>query len=94
MIFPSDLKETVILALSDNLKDMKGVDIFSKTSENDLIRYHMGLGMMLRNHYKLWEKKKLEKYINPDDYTEYFMYSNADDLSFEFIKEAQRLINE
>jgi len=94
MTFPADLKETVILALSDNLKDMKAVEVFSKASEIELFRYHMGLGTMIRNHYKLWEKKKLEKYINPDDYMEYLMYSNADELSFEFMKEAQKLINE
>ena len=64
MRVPIDLKDTIILILSDNLKDMSEVEKFKKCPEDDLISYHHGLGTDIRNHYKLWEDKEIEKYVD------------------------------
>ena len=57
------------------------------TKEEDMINYHFNIGMELRNHYKLWESK-----IKQLD--EFGFEVHPDDISFEFIKEAQRQIND
>ncbi len=78
MIFPTDLKETVI----DILGDSQEVDKFIEST--DLFVYHFGLGMQIRNHYKLWKDKELEKYIEEDEFI------HPDDISYDWMLEAQK----
>ncbi len=87
MIYPVDLVETVTLYVTDNLKDMSALKTFKDTKEEDMINYHFNIGMELRNHYKLWESKI-------EQLDEFGFEVHPDDISFEFIKEAQRQIND
>lgn len=88
MIYPEDLKETAILLLTDDLKNMEELKNFTEIDDEfKLIDYHFGLGMALRNHYKLWVQKNLDKYLEEDE-----MFIGADDVSFKFMKKAQELI--
>ena len=84
MHYPIDLIEITTLFLTDNLKNMKELDIFIKTDSDNLIVYHMLLGMHLRNHYKMWDMET--------QYDESGMPIHVDDLSFEYIKEAQKIL--
>ena len=87
LTYPFDLRETVILLLTDNLKNMDEIPEFIKTEGDDIIKYHHGLGTMIRNHYNLWDKKELEKYIGDS-------YCHPDDTSYWFMREAQNLMKE
>lgn len=60
MIYPDDLVETVALILSDNCKQMIEINAFALTPDDDLIRYHHGLGTDVRNHYSMWDEKAME----------------------------------
>lgn len=48
-------------------------DIFMKSSKEELITFHHGLGRWIRNTWKLWQDSELNKYmkslgfIHPDD---------------------------
>ena len=52
------------------------IAIIKNTNENDLINYHMGLGMWIRNNWGLWENSRLAQYFDslgvehPDDMSE------------------------
>ena len=85
MKYPDDLVDTVSLILSDNCKYMVEINVFALTPDDDLIRYHHGLGTAIRNHYNLWDSKV-------EQLDEYGFPIHPDDISFEFIKEAQRLL--
>ena len=87
LTYPNDLRETVVLLLTDNLKDMKLIKEFTDTKGDDIIKYHHGLGTMIRNHYKLWEETELEKYLGGG-------YCHPDDTAYWFMREAQRQLNE
>jgi len=68
--FPKDLSNVVYeyFTKENELNDFLN-------SEN-LLKYHFNLGMYLRNHYKLWEKKFYDEYnllIHPDDVSSYFV---------------------
>ena len=65
-MYPTDLKDTVILMLTDELQDMNELEVFKETDFDDVIRYHYGLGTMIRNHYKLWDETEIAKY--PDEF--------------------------
>jgi hypothetical protein len=68
---PTDLEdafgELQKMLRPDLLKEMKN------GSEQDMIRYHMGLGLWMRNNWGLWGGSRLAKYFNgvgifhPDD---------------------------
>lgn len=76
MKYPENLTEYITITLTKSeLND------FIKTPEKDLIKYHFGLGMNLRNYYKLWK--------NTDKYSDN-MIIDADEISFEFIKKTHK----
>jgi hypothetical protein len=84
MQYPIDLVETTTLFITDNLKNMEQLDTFIKADLDALISYHMSLGTHLRNFYKMWSMNT--QYDNSG------IPIHVDDLSFEYIKEAQRLL--
>jgi len=60
----------VIMKKNINKEDLEMIE---NMSEDELSKLHLGLGMFLRNKWKLWEGSKLSKYFNslgidhPDD---------------------------
>ena len=86
MKYPNDLKEIVVLELTNNLKDYTELNKFQVCNTQDLYMYHFGLGTFLRNYYKLWET--IEEYVSEDEFI------HPDDVSFEFLKEAQKQLQE
>ncbi len=68
---PRNLEEAFIelkkMLRPDLLKEMK------EGSEQDMVQYHMGLGLWMRNNWSLWAGSRLGKYFNgigishPDD---------------------------
>ncbi len=60
-------KELEKMLSPELLKEMK------EGKEQDMVRYHMGLGMWIRNNWQLWSGGRLAKYFNsiriyhPDD---------------------------
>lgn len=65
--------------LEDCFKELKSIlhsDLIKEITtgaENDMIKYHHGLGMWIRNNWGLWSESRLKKYFNeldiqhPDD---------------------------
>jgi hypothetical protein len=65
--------------LEDCFKELKTmlhpalIEEMKSGTENDMMRYHHGLGMWLRNNWGLWSGSRLKKYFNeigiyhPDD---------------------------
>lgn len=76
---PEEIVEDLLISLSS--KELKQLQ---KTTEKDLIFYHMSLGKYIRNEYKLWEPKN--PYIVPlrKTHAEY-QPLHPDELSFTII---------
>lgn len=67
------------LNLDESMRELKTIlddDVIQEIkdgSEEDLIQYHMGLGMWIRNNWELWKGSRLSKWFNakgiyhPDD---------------------------
>jgi len=85
MKYPDDLAETVSVIVSDNCKNMVEISVFALTPDDDLIRYHHGLGTDIRNHYKMWDEKVMEQYFEEDDLFD----RHPDDVCFKWLREAQ-----
>lgn len=68
---PSDLQDC--FKQLDKLLSYTDKQSFASTSENSLDKYHMGLGLWMRNNWGLWKGSRLSNYFNklgvlhPDD---------------------------
>ena len=89
MLYPDDLVEMVKLAISDNLKNMNAIDEFVQMTDDELIVHHFGIGMYIRNHYKLWDNKQLKKYTK-----NVFPTPHPDDISYIWLIKARDLMKE
>ena len=77
---PEDLEDT--FNQLDQLLSTEDIDTLkSKQSENDLVDYHFGLGLWMRNKWGLWQGSRLSKYFNdvgvfhPDDISGIILHS-------------------
>ena len=69
---PKDLGEC-FMELDKMLPEIDRKEMAALTDKSEMIRYHMGLGMRLRNIWGLWGGSRLQKYFtdrrvtHPDD---------------------------
>jgi len=73
MYVPKDLDDA-LKQLDLLLGDMGRAEV-QRAKESDMIQYHMGLGLWMRNNWGLWAGSRLAQYFNqigirhPDDMT-------------------------
>lgn len=76
---PKDLGECFV-ELDKLLKDIDKKEIQSLAKRDDMVKYHMGLGMWMRNNWGLWSGSRLQKYFtdkgvrHPDDMSMVVLY--------------------
>ncbi len=80
--FPSEFKECFVW-----LSELEGFQAFLKTKENDLVMFHLTVGMALRNEFKLWYNSPLTDYFNS------IGIFHADDMSEILLTSLHRLTN-
>jgi len=78
--FPTDLVEQGTKFLTSDFTVMSEITKFKEAKENELSQYHFTLGMFYRNHYDLWDSKKVFYEdedriftVHPDDVSMYFV---------------------
>jgi hypothetical protein len=65
--------EDCFLELDKLLPEIDKKEMRALTKSNEMVRYHMGLGMWMRNNWRLWAGSRLQKYFtdrgisHPDD---------------------------
>ncbi len=86
IIIPKDLGECFV-ELDRLLKDVDKKEMQSLTKRDDMIKYHMGLGMWMRNNWGLWGGSRLQKYFtdkgvtHPDDMSSVVLFYYHDWLN-------------
>lgn len=83
---PKDLGEC-FAELDGLLKEVDKKEMQSLPKREDMIKYHMGLGMWIRNNWGLWGGSRLQKYFtdrkinHPDDMSSVVLYFYYDWLN-------------
>jgi len=76
---PKDLKDAFD-QMDKQLPEVDRVEMKALMSRNEMIRYHMGLGMWMRNNWGLWGGSRLQKYFtdkgvtHPDDMSSVILF--------------------
>lgn len=83
---PKDLGEC-FTELDRMLKDVDKKEMQSLPKRDEMIKYHLGLGMWMRNNWRLWGGSRLQKYFtdkgiaHPDDMSSVILFYYHDWLS-------------
>lgn len=83
---PKNLEES-FLELDKLLKEIDKKEMQSLKKRDDMIQYHMGLGMWMRNNWGLWSGSRLQKYFtvkkitHPDDMSSVILHHYYDWLN-------------
>ncbi|MBS1796836.1 MAG: hypothetical protein JSS81_23625 [Acidobacteria bacterium] len=83
---PKDLGECFV-ELDKSLKEVDKNEMRALPKRDDMIRYHMGLGMWMRNNWGLWGGSRLQKYFtdrgirHPDDMSSVVLFYYYDWLN-------------
>jgi len=89
---PTDLEDC--FSALDSLLSPEDIQTMKTGSEDDMIQYHFGLGMWIRNNWGLWGGSRLAKWFNniginhPDDMSgiildSYWRYLNGRPIELE-----------
>jgi len=70
-IIPKDLDDSLVKL--DGILSTENIEKIKDSKEEDLVQFHMGLGLWIRNSWRLWANSRLKKWFNakgihhPDD---------------------------
>ena len=80
---PKDLGDTFVV-LDKELPEITRTEMTALSKRGDMIQYHIGLGMWMRNNWGLWSGSRLQKYFtdrgfgDPEDMSSIILFSYWD----------------